>query len=41
MISFKDIPKQLSEKIEKKLNESLYRNEVLNSEISLGDFMTL
>lgn len=41
MISFKNIPKPLSEKIQTKLNESLYRNDVLNSEISLGDFMTL
>ena len=39
MISFKKIPEELSNKILEKLNETLYKNDVLNKKVSLKDFM--
>lgn len=41
IISFKNIPDQLSTKILAKLNESLYSNDIINSSIDLKDFMML
>ena len=40
MISFESIPEDLSKKILEKLNESLYKNDVMNKTTSLKDFMT-
>ena len=40
MISFESIPEDLSKKILEKLNESLYKNDIMNKTTSLKDFMT-
>lgn len=41
IISFKEIPGDLSDRIEKVVNEALYREEVLNRKMDWRDIMTL
>ena len=39
LISFKEIPKELEDKIVEKAHMLLYKNEVLNKEVDMKDFM--
>lgn len=41
IISFSEIPNDLTERITKTVNETLYRNDVLNPKVDLRDFMLM